>query len=246
VDPSGWTSASLLTAVSYLLPFASKLRAGQGSSNDASGARLKSILEGGGPSGGKKAIAAAEVDVPGYTGRSTIIRARSGSGTPAQSQQQVPHSPVPAERTLSTYKVGNSPGEHGHTRATDAEIKIFEEIQQGLPPNARGTVSLATDRPMCPSCTTAAFEFAGANPGIRLGVFAPTKPVPSVSLSIFPAVRDLLPVAGLLAGKVTSPAAAGPIDTGSGALSAAGNAFVFTPDEELVAPPILFGLKGRF
>jgi RHS repeat-associated protein len=246
VDPSGWTSASLLTAVSYLLPFASKLRAGRDASHDATDGRLKSILEGGGPSGGDKAIAAAQVDVSGYTGRSTLIRARSGKSTPTPSQQDVPHSPMPDQRTLSTHKVNNAPNEHAHTRARDAEIKIFEEIQQGLPSNARGTVYLATDRPMCPSCTTAAFEFAGNNPGIRLVVFAPTRPVPSVSLSIFPAVRDLLPVAGLLAGKVTPPAAAGPIDTGSGGLSAAGSGVIFTPDEDLVPAPILFGVKGRF
>jgi RHS repeat-associated protein len=145
-----------------------------------------------GPSGGGRIVAAAEVDVPGYTGN-TSPRALSGPrATPG-------HSPVPANesRTLSTFRVGHAkthgsprmsdwelvqnPGQgHAGLRGVDAEIKLLEEIQSGLPPNATGTVHLGATNPTCPSCTTAMFEFQANNPGLNLVLHSQSTPVPSL------------------------------------------------------------------
>ena len=95
---------------------------GEGGSEAVAG-RLSTIISEGGPSGGGKAVAAAEVNVPGYEGRSPVLRARSGTGTPDPSLQEVPHSPVPEKPAVTTSKVSNAPGEHPGSRATDAEIK---------------------------------------------------------------------------------------------------------------------------
>jgi RHS repeat-associated protein len=149
---------------------------------EAAAARMNAILREGGPTGGGKAVAAGEVDVPGYSGRSPI-RARSGTGTPSPGEQAVPHSPVPENPTLTTSRVVGSPGEHAGSRAFDAEVKVLEEVQAGLPKDAQGTVNLGASKPLCPSCTTSIFEFQGNNPGVEVNVYAPTRPVPSVPLS---------------------------------------------------------------
>jgi RHS repeat-associated protein len=142
-----------------------------------------------GPAGGGRTVGAAVVDVPGYTGPTTTPRALSGNAaTPG-------HAPVPAPetRTLTTYKVGarNEAGEfvrnpnpavgHEGSRAVDAEIKLLEQTQAGLPPNATGTVHLGTVRAgetiaACPSCTTSIFEFTANNPGVRVILHSGTPP----------------------------------------------------------------------
>jgi hypothetical protein len=145
---------------------------------------LSSVLREGGPAGGKKAIAAARIQVPGYTGPSIITRSRSGQGDSTPGQQRVHHATSPAtdQRKFTTCIVCNSPGEHNKSRAFDAEIKIFEELSSNLPASGKGFVYVACNQPLCPSCTNAGFEFAKQHPGVRLIVFAPVRPVPVVPL----------------------------------------------------------------
>jgi RHS repeat-associated protein len=138
-----------------------------------------------GPTGGGRTVGAAVVDVPGYTGPTTTPRALSGNAaTPG-------HAPVPAPgtRTLTTFRAGargpsgivrNPAVGHPETRAVDAEIKLLEQIQPGLPANAAGTVHLGASQASCPSCLTAIHEFQANNPGVRviLHAGAPPPPVP--------------------------------------------------------------------
>jgi RHS repeat-associated protein len=149
--------------------------------HDNAGARATSVLTTGGPNKGKKAVAAVDVNVPGYN-RDPVVRARSGLKTPAGYQQTVTHAPVPKQRTLSTYKVQNALGEHSGSRLHDAEVRGLEYVQPGLPPNAQGTVDFASNQPLCPSCTTAVFEFQANNPGLDVGVHAPVRPVPRLPI----------------------------------------------------------------
>ena len=144
--------------------------------------RIQNVIEEGGPAGGKRGIAAVEVDVPGYEGP-TILRSRSGSSTPDPNAQNVPHAPVPQNRTLSTHRVSNARNQHSGSRALDAEIRGLEAVQTHLPHNAQGTIRVGSRAPLCPSCTTAVFEFIGNNPGITVEVYAPSQSVPSVGLS---------------------------------------------------------------
>jgi hypothetical protein len=145
---------------------------------------LASVLREGGPAGSKKAIAAARIQVPGYTGPSIITRSRSGQGDARPDQQKVHHATTPAanQRRFTPCLVCNSPGEHNQSRAFDAEIKIFEEVSSNLPANGRGFVYLACNQPLCPSCTNVGFEFVRQHPGVQLIVFAPVRPVPVVPL----------------------------------------------------------------
>jgi hypothetical protein len=143
---------------------------------------LACVLREGGPAGGKKAIAAARIQVPGYTGPSIISRSRSGQTDSRPDQQKVHHATTPGadQRRFTTCIVCNSPGEHDKSRAFDAEIKILEEVSRNLPANGKGFVYLACNQPLCPSCTNAGFEFASQHRGVQLIVFAPVRPVPVV------------------------------------------------------------------
>ncbi len=145
-----------------------------------------------GPIGRRRVAAAAEVDVPGYTGNPTP-RALSGHhATPG-------HSPVPTDetRSLTSYRVGQvetsgsprmadwqliaNPGQgHAGSRAVDAEIKLLQEIQQGLPSNARGSIHVGATKETCPSCMTGMFEFQANNPGIELVLHSPSTPAPMI------------------------------------------------------------------
>ena len=144
--------------------------------------RLGTVLEKGGPTGGRKAASAIEVDSPQYRGRPTPLRARSGKGTPDPSLQAVPHSPPPPEGAMTTYKVSGE-GMHQGSRALEAEIKNLAEARAGLPQGATGTVRVATSDEMCPSCITNMFDFVADYPGIKLEVFAPSSPAPTIPLS---------------------------------------------------------------
>jgi hypothetical protein len=141
--------------------------------------RLQLILDGSGPAGGNRAIAAAEVDVEHYAGRSPLLRARSGDSTPAEHLQRIPHSSVQeGNEELSSHRVLNSG--HDGSRQFDAERKILIEIQRGLPKDAKGTIYLKTNKEICASCTQVIYEFQGNNPGVKVKVFSPSNPVPSV------------------------------------------------------------------
>jgi RHS repeat-associated protein len=138
---------------------------------------------------GTQTVAAGVVDVPGYTGATRTPRAMSR-------EKSLPgHSPAPEEGTLTPFQVGEMgtvngkpgiverPGSgHAGPRAFDAERKLLEEIQSGLPPNATGTVDIGASRDACPSCLTVMFEFQAKNPGLRLilhGGQRPPVPVPA-------------------------------------------------------------------
>jgi RHS repeat-associated protein len=244
IDPSGGLSAAFNWAMVLLPEVAPKFG---GPSPEA--ARMDRILQEGGPTGGGRSISGAEVDVPGYTGR-TPIRARSGQSTPAPDQQVVPHSPVPEQRTLTTYVVENALGEHAYTRATDAEIKNLEEIETGLPPDPTGTISLGSTKPLCPSCTSALFEFAGRYPGIDLRVYAPVRPAPRLpglpGLEITSPWGSLSVGAGALNSLPASQQIGGPIDSGAGASFRTGpNSFLYVPDGDLTPSPTIIGVKKR-
>ena len=109
--------------------------AGAEGGSEAAASRIGTIVREDGPAGSGKAVATAEVEVPGYKGRSPVLRARSGPATPDPSLQNVPHSPVPEKPVLTTSKVSNAPGEHAGSRATDAEIKVLNEVQKGACPS---------------------------------------------------------------------------------------------------------------
>jgi RHS repeat-associated protein len=180
---SGALAGAAFALAGKALSFLKSARSGgvDTSSADAAGARLQEVLKTGGPTGGNKAIAAAEIDVPRYPGESPL-RARSGRGTPDSSLQNVPHASASADPNMPTFKVSNAPGEHSGSRAADAEINVLSNVKSNLPPNPQGTIDLATNKPLCPSCITALFDFTADYPGIQLRVFAPVRPVPSLQL----------------------------------------------------------------
>jgi RHS repeat-associated protein len=190
-------------------PAAEAFAAGGEGGSEAVASRLGKVISEGGPTGGGKAAAAAEVSVEGYKGDSPI-RARSGGGTPDPSVQNVPHAPVPDSPAVTTYKVAGAAGEHAGSRATDAEIKILNEVQKNLPPAAKGTVSLGASKPLCPSCTTGIFEFQGNNPGVRVDVYAPGRPTPTLPPELAPP-----PAPGPRVGSGAPAAALGAVQRGS-------------------------------
>jgi hypothetical protein len=205
IDPSGTASAVIHNSLTYALPFIPKSKPKANSKAEAANARLQEVIQTGGPTGGNKNISAAEVDVPGYTGE-TPMRARSGN-QPDKSLQKVPHSPEPSPESanaigtnpVQNYKAHN--GSKGHTgkRDRDSEIFNFKDIQSHLPQGAKGSVYLKSKLEMCPSCTGAAFQFTGNNPGIKLIVFAPIGPVPEISILGTP-IRNLFPSISVLLG----------------------------------------------
>jgi hypothetical protein len=54
------------------------------------------------------------------------------------------------------------------TRAFDSEVKILEDLARRLPPNAKGTVSIFTERPACASCRGVIQQFQLRFPGVKV------------------------------------------------------------------------------
>jgi hypothetical protein len=158
-------------------------RASQATAASAAGDRLNEIVRFGGPFPSEakaKAIGAAVVDVPGFTGP-TELRAISGKATDALGEgAPVFHATTPTQRTLPAAKSISSPrGEFPFSHVNDAEIKLLEGIREHLPKNAVGTIDLTTLRskaggtileplPACSSCQQAMFAFLGDHPGIAI------------------------------------------------------------------------------
>ena len=166
--------------------------------------RLDQIIRQGGPipdtKHGSKVIAAAIIDVEGYSGP-TVMRAINGLDSDRLGQgASIFHATSPTNRTLSvtqgakTAKGGRSPSILGPRResinshANDAEIKLFEGIIKNLPKDAKGTIHFTTVQvrqvngqiviepyPACSGCVRASFETAG-QPGIDLVSHAPVYP----------------------------------------------------------------------
>jgi RHS repeat-associated protein len=193
VDESGTTSAVMLNVASYMLPLASKIPQGNSSKTRAVQARLKQVIDTGGPKPKPgRVVSAAEVEAEGYSGQSPI-RAQSGKD-PHPSHQEVPHAPIPEKPRYSKNTVENSPGDHTHSRSKDAERKTLEYLAENLTPDAEGTIYLAVEgKDVCPQCTTVMYEFLGDFPKIRLIIFASSEPVPS--LKVAPIAEGALPAA---------------------------------------------------
>lgn len=54
------------------------------------------------------------------------------------------------------------------TRASDSGVKILENIAKDLPSDARGTISLYTERPPCLSCQGVIQAFQQRFPNVNL------------------------------------------------------------------------------
>lgn len=143
-----------------------------------------------------RAIAAAIVDVPGYTGP-TELRAVSSASTDALGEgASVAHASTPQTRTLSTARSiqgASARGEFPFSHVNDAEIKLYEQIRSQLPPNATGRIHILSLRsrlggtvieplPMCSSCTHATFQQIGDFPGVDVISHSATFPAPTVDV----------------------------------------------------------------
>jgi hypothetical protein len=193
-----------------------------GASDDFSSvvARLDAIIRTGGPlpTDQTRVIGAAIVDVEGYTGPREI-RAISGAATDALGQgAPVHHALTPTARTLSATRTIGGSGqrrEFPFSHINDAEIKMFEEIAEHLPPNAKGTIHFSTMRnrvtrgraalepaPACSGCNRATFEM-GAFRQINMVSHAAT--YPTGSLDISGGSAPMTPQARTVSGEVTVP-----------------------------------------
>jgi hypothetical protein len=98
-------------------------------------------------------VAVAEVNVGG---RSEMLTGVSGRASPPGT------APAP-ENPLFTTKASGA-----MTRAYDSEVKILEDVANGLPSDARGTISLYTERAPCNSCQGVIQQFQERFPGIKV------------------------------------------------------------------------------
>jgi RHS repeat-associated protein len=149
---------------------------------DATGARLGTMLKTG-PSGGNKAIAAAEISGPEYKG-SPVLRTRSGMATPA-GEQEIPHVPLSKETHFHTFPIPKGNGDMSQeavrianfkdaalnqpSREVDAEVRMYD----GVTEKGAKKLNMAVNKPMCMSCVHATFQFLGDNPGLELNLWAP-------------------------------------------------------------------------
>ena len=98
-------------------------------------------------------IAFADVDINGL--KRQDLQAISGEA------DLLGFSSVPVNRLFETFEVK-------HSRAFVSEVKIFEEIAEGLSPNASGVIRLFSERPPCPSCVGVIEQFQRKFPNIRI------------------------------------------------------------------------------
>lgn len=103
-----------------------------------------------------KNIAIADVNVTGSQPRSVI--GVSGQESPAGTVM------APDARLFETISTGRNP------RTFDSEVKILEHIAATMPRNARGTISLFTERPVCISCDGVIAQFRQLFPGVQLNI----------------------------------------------------------------------------
>jgi hypothetical protein len=102
---------------------------------------------------GNLAIAEAQIN-----GERQLLTGVSGKASPAGT--------VPAPKSpLFTTKASGA-----MTRAYDSEVKILEHIAYDLPRDARGTISIYTERAPCKSCQGVIAQFEKRFPGVKVKV----------------------------------------------------------------------------
>jgi len=105
--------------------------------------------------GKKRNIAFAEFEIDGKVGELVGVSGRaSRPGTVG----------IPENPRFEKIATGNNP------RTLDSEAKILEDLASKLPPNARGTVNLFSELPLCVSCSNVVPQFQRAFPNIILNV----------------------------------------------------------------------------
>ncbi|CDL81255.1 deaminase domain-containing protein [Xenorhabdus szentirmaii] len=57
-----------------------------------------------------------------------------------------------------------------HPRAFDSEAKIFEHIASKINPNAKGTVNLYSELPICKSCQGVIKQFETMHPNVKVNI----------------------------------------------------------------------------
>jgi hypothetical protein len=100
-------------------------------------------------------VAVAEVSVGG---RSEMLTAVSGRASPPGT------APAPESPLFTTKPSG------AMTRAYDSEVKILEDVAKGLPSDARGAISLYTERAPCNSCQGVIEQFQEHFPWIKVTI----------------------------------------------------------------------------
>jgi hypothetical protein len=168
-------------------------------SDDLSGitARLDEIMRTGGPipTDQTRVIAAAIVDVEGYTGPREIRAISSKDTDKLGKGAAVFHatSPIDSDRSFHAIKGIQGSGKRRDSpnwHKNDAENKIFEYISKRLPPNARGTIHFSTARvtvkggvvksiqpvPACSACNMNTFGMAGTSRSVNVVSHAPAHP----------------------------------------------------------------------
>jgi hypothetical protein len=98
-------------------------------------------------------IAIAEANI---NGQRQLLTGVSGRVSPPQTV------PSPANPLFKTRDSG------AMTRAFDSEVKILEDIARNLPANAKGTISLYTERVACFSCREVIQQFQAKFPNIKV------------------------------------------------------------------------------
>jgi hypothetical protein len=106
---------------------------------------------------GTTPTAAAEIDVLGYRRPVSTLCARTSQAARNGARRRV---------------------------TVDAEARVLEQIQRGLPPDARGTIYLASTRVVSRASAAAIVDFLGRNPSLRVIVFAPADAPPVVNTVI--------------------------------------------------------------
>ncbi len=104
----------------------------------------------------KQNVATADIDIEGIDPRLTAV---SGADAPAGTVM------APEQRIFKTTRVG-------HDRIHDSEAKILEAIAHRLGdnPDAKGSITLVSERPCCPSCLGVIQQFRERYPHITLTV----------------------------------------------------------------------------
>lgn len=100
-------------------------------------------------------VAVAEAQIEGSR---RLLTGVSGKASPPGTIQ------APANAQFTTRASG------AMTRAFDSEVKILEEVAKDLPANAKGTISLYTERAPCLSCQGVIQQFQSRFPGIKLNI----------------------------------------------------------------------------
>lgn len=118
----------------------------------AEGGRLTgSIRQSLGIEGRNVAVAEAHIN-----GQNQMLTSVSGKASPPGTVA------TPSKPVFTTRSTG------AITRAFDSEVKILEDLARRLSPSAKGTVSIFTERPACPSCRSVIRQFEQRFPAVKV------------------------------------------------------------------------------